>query len=562
MQNYTVDQNGNLVDADGNIVPQQGKKVAASDLGFKSANKGAAYQNPGVNGDLAISGNRGDLPVGGYQNPGMQGQLGDLDAARRRQLEAFEATMAPARSVPKTYDSTKDITQSGSYQQVGNKLVNSDDLGKLAQSGDIDAMKAYRDEMVNMAKAEANATRMPGIAHSNPGDMFYDPQAVAQQQMAQQNARDRIVGSAENAFAQMMGLGNQAFTGDTERAKAAIEEMKGKVNEPQRLASEEARAKQQSDTQLAVAGMNVKAMLKTEHMKERQAAIARGATPAELDAIEKRQIADEANFSKEFKSQAGGVKIDQPPSDIKMQGQTETPREIEQRERRKSETMNALIQDAFGSSSSQGKESRGSVDKDRIAKAIGKYSDSIDAGTFDAMKAYADKIGEGDKFMQALRDIRITKGQASGKGDDAFQFKVKRGSGNMVYNPVDLVAPGGGVITGRSESTGYIPSAIGGVGSAAAAALAALAGGAALPSASAATGVTLPTATGATKALGGAGALSGLSALLTRGNRAASGTADLLPTLSPAAQDEAMKQAKAAESLMMYELEKRSKGLR
>lgn len=226
------------------------------------------------------------------------GQKPTIDEERRRQMEAFQATMAKKREIPATMrgaaiDSGE--AAPGSYIQLGGgqgDYVNSRDLGSLAQSGNIDAMMALRRRM----QEDERPMRM----NEAMGDR---------------------AGRADQAFAQMMGLGAQAFGADTQRAAAGIQELEAKVGGTQRLASAEKIAKEQGENQLRIADKSVRAAEKAEHVRANEANRKEGRSEAYVTAAAKKRGQDSADYEnsrrEDLNTGDGKIKI-VPGGDVKV----------------------------------------------------------------------------------------------------------------------------------------------------------------------------------------------------------------------------------------------------
>jgi hypothetical protein len=197
-------------------------------------------------------------------------------------MEAFQATLAKKRAVPQTVGGAaidRGDAAPGSYIQLGGgqgDYANAKDLGSLAQSGNIDAMMALRRRM----QEDERPMRM----NETMGDRM---------------------GRADQAFAQMMGLGAQAFDSDTKRQEAGIKELGVKVGGPQQLASEEAREKMRGENQLKIADKSVRAAEKAEHIRANEALRTAGKSEEYVTAAAKKRGQDSADYEKSRREEMG-----------------------------------------------------------------------------------------------------------------------------------------------------------------------------------------------------------------------------------------------------------------
>lgn len=214
------------------------------------------------------------VPVDATEMPGMPSYVAATpDEERRRQMEAFQATLAKKRAVPQTFGGSaidRGDAAPGSYIQLGGgqgDYANAKDLGSLAQSGNVDAMLALRRRM----QEDERPMRM----NETMGDRM---------------------GRADQAFAQMMGIGANAFDADTKRSEAGIRELGVKVGGPQQLASEEAREKMRGENQLKIADKSVRAAEKAEHIRANEALRTAGKSEEYVTAAAKKRGQDSADY--------------------------------------------------------------------------------------------------------------------------------------------------------------------------------------------------------------------------------------------------------------------------
>jgi hypothetical protein len=155
--------------------------------------------------------------------------------------------------------------QGPSMQKATNDYLSGDTSGMLqrAQAGDAAAIDAMLRRAQEDGQRAANATRLPfglGIF-----DQAHSPAAQAHL-AAQANAQlaplvDQAAKAPVDAFLKAMGLGEQAFQGDTKRAEAALQEYGAKVRGPQQDALALQLERERGQTQRDVAEAAGKATL-------------------------------------------------------------------------------------------------------------------------------------------------------------------------------------------------------------------------------------------------------------------------------------------------------------
>jgi hypothetical protein len=326
--------------------------------------------------------------------------------------------------------------QGPSMQKATNDYLSGDTSGMLqrAQAGDAAAIDAMLRRAQEDGQRAANATRLPfglGIF-----DQAHSPAAQAHL-AAQANAQlaplvDQAAKAPVDAFLKAMGLGEQAFQGDTKRAEAALQEYGAKVRGPQQDALALQLEREKGVTQKSIAEMARKGSI--------EAAFAGAAAQRAMDPNstpeERRAARDSLKEMREGVNPGpGGVRItgEQPPVKIDTGGpaqaaggKSEDAFDKMERATREGKAQRDLIAQAFGKTfTPQGQATGGKFDPAAIAAALAGRADV----TPDQIKALVNEArsgayGSGDKLIadaaRHLHQLARQSGNSRSVGDISF----------------------------------------------------------------------------------------------------------------------------------------------
>lgn len=290
-----------------------------------------------------------------------------IAAERLRQANAFQASLAKPRQAPPALYKDSQIERgdapAGSYFDVGNGMARADQLQAHAATGNMDAIDALlRNRKVDAGRNAYNQMMLDRMSTSP--EAWNKLPGLGQRTAAAEN-------DVEKAFMQAMGIGNENFKQDTERAKAGIAEFGEKVNAPQKLASEEARAKLGAETELKKAAIGRKAAL--------EAPLAQAAAAKMMDPLATPEEKAAARQTLMGLHQGGtDVSVGSPPGNVKMDGgkpqQIDPLADLKKMEEagKSGDVQRALVNEALGRvlDPKTGKVGSGSFDPARIAEVI------------------------------------------------------------------------------------------------------------------------------------------------------------------------------------------------